>query len=143
MAKIYVSSIINAPIEKVWPKVRDFNSLPDWHPFIEKSRIEDGHASDKLGCIRNFDLKDDGGNIREQLLTLSDEDHQCTYSILESPMPVSNDVATINLHPVTTRDVTFATWTADFDVPEDEKEATVALVTDVFQSGFGSLNESL
>jgi len=57
MAKIFTSSAINAPIDEVWAKIRDFNALPDWHPAIADSHIENGEPSDKVGCIRNFNLK--------------------------------------------------------------------------------------
>ncbi|MEM7210996.1 MAG: SRPBCC family protein, partial [Pseudomonadota bacterium] len=84
MARVYVSSVINAPSSRVWDRVRDFNGLPRWHPRIRDSRIEDALPADKVGCIRNFNLQN-GDNIREQLLGLSDYDMFCTYSILESP----------------------------------------------------------
>ena len=29
MAKIFRSSVINASIDEVWAKIRDFNALPD------------------------------------------------------------------------------------------------------------------
>jgi polyketide cyclase/dehydrase/lipid transport protein len=74
VAKIFTSSVINAPMEEVWAKIRDFNALPGWHPAVADSHIENGGPSDRVGCIRNFNLKD-GGNIREQLLTLSDVEH--------------------------------------------------------------------
>lgn len=74
MAKIFTSSVINAPMEEVWAKIRDFNALPGWHPAVADSHIENAGPSDRVGCIRNFNLKD-GGNIREQLLTLSDVEH--------------------------------------------------------------------
>ena len=54
--------------------------------------------------VDDQDGGEDGGNIREQLLTLSDFDFTCTYSILESPMGVSNYIATLKLAPVTDGD---------------------------------------
>ena len=54
MARVYVSSVIDAPAAKVWARVRDFNGLPGWHPAIAESRIENGEPSDKVGCVRNF-----------------------------------------------------------------------------------------
>ena len=100
MAKIFVSSVIEASIDEVWARIRDFNALADWHPAIADSTIENGEPSDKVGCIRNFNLID-GGNIRERLLTLSDAEHLCTYSILKSPMAVEDYVATLRLLPIT------------------------------------------
>ena len=99
-ASVFVSSVLDASIDDVWAKIRDFNALPAWHPAVANSHIEGDQPSDKVGCIRNFNLKD-GGNIREQLLTLSDATFTCTYSILESPMAVENYVATLRLTPVT------------------------------------------
>ena len=89
--RIYTSSVIDAPAGKVWAVIRDFNALPAWHPLIAESRIEDGLSPDQVGCVRNFRLVD-GGELREQLLTLSDRDYQCTYSILDSPMPLMKPV---------------------------------------------------
>ena len=94
-ANVFVSSVLDASVDAVWEKIRDFNALPEWHPAIADSHIEDGKSSDSVSCIRNFNLHD-GGNIREQLLTLSDVTFTCTYSILESPMPVEDYVATLS-----------------------------------------------
>ena len=96
MIKVYTSSVIDAPAEAVWARVRDFNGLPQWTPFVADSRIEEGQPADRIGCVRNFRLRD-GGVIRERLLTLSDYDYQCSYAILESPMGVENYVATLKL----------------------------------------------
>jgi Polyketide cyclase / dehydrase and lipid transport len=74
MIKVYTSTVIQGSAESVWAIVRDFNGLPKWTPFVVDSRIEGGLPSDKIGCIRNFRLKD-GGIIREQLLSLSDYDY--------------------------------------------------------------------
>src|SRR5258705_6346296 len=139
MIKVYVSSVIEAPADAVWAQIRDFNGLTKWTPFVAESRIEGGLAADKVGCIRNFRLKD-GGVIREQLLTLSDYDFQCTYSILESPMRVDNYVATLKLTPVTDGDRAFAEWCAEFDFAlEREGELAQSIGQGVFQVGLGAL----
>ncbi len=143
MAKVYTSSVVNAPAAKVWARLRDFNGLPSWHPAIGESRIENGEPADKVGCIRNFRLKD-GGVIREQLLTLSDYDYQCSYSILESPMGVENYVATLKLTPVTDGNRTFAEWWAEFDcAPERERQLAEQIGQGVFQEAFNALKEKL
>ena len=139
MIKVYTSTVIEAAADAVWARVRDFNALPKWTPFVADSRIEGGQPSDKVGCVRNFRLKD-GGMIREQLLTLSDYDFQCTYSILESPMGVENCVATLKLTPVTDGNRTFAEWWAEFDPPSGkEAELAEAIGQGVFQAAFNSL----
>src|SRR5258707_1237814 len=107
------------------------------------SRIEDGLAPDTVGCVRNFRLRD-GGVIREQLLTLSDHDFLCTYSILESPMGVEKYVATLKLKPVTDGGRTFWHWQSTFDAPPGrERELTDMVGTGVYEGGFEGLRTFL
>jgi hypothetical protein len=141
MIKVYTSSVIDAPADRVWARIRDFNGLPVWNPAVADSRIEENLASDKIGCIRHMHTKD-GGAIREQLLTLSDHDRQCTYSILESPMGVVNYIATLKLTPITDGNRTFAQWSAEFDCArEREKELAQFIGQTVFQGGFDALKK--
>jgi uncharacterized protein YndB with AHSA1/START domain len=142
MARVYVSSVINAPAARVWSRIRDFNGLPNWHPAIGESRIENGEPADKVGCVRNFRLRN-GDGLREKLLGLSDFDMFCTYSILESPMGVENYVATIRLTPVSDGDRTFIEWSAEFDcAPEREAELVSSIGGGVFQGGFDALKRA-
>lgn len=141
MTEVYASSVIAAPADRVWSRIRDFNGLPDWHPLIAESRIEAGAPSDQVGCVRAFRLQD-GGFIREKLLALSDYGFSCTYSILESPMGVENYVATLKLTPVTDGDRTFAEWSAEFAcAPEAEAALMANIGGNVFQGGFDALKQ--
>lgn len=139
MARVFVSSVIPAEAAKVWDRVRDFNALPKWHPRIRDSRIEDALPGDKIGCIRNFHLQN-GDQIREKLLGLSDYDMFCTYQILESPMPLTDYMATLRLTPITDGNRTFAEWSAEFECdPKDESDLVNGIGTNVFQGGFDAL----
>lgn len=139
MPRVYISSVLNAPAAEVWSRVRDFNALPRWHPRIRESRIENGEPSDRIGCVRDFRLQN-GDRIREKLLGLSDYDMFCTYQILESPMPLTDYVATLRVTPVTDGDRTFAEWSADFECAEGAADDLVSGVgQNVFQSGFDAL----
>jgi len=137
--RIYVSTVIDASADTVWARIRDFNGLPLWHPAIADSRIENNEPPDRVGCIRHFHTRD-GGTIRERLLALSDYDFTCTYEILESPMGVSDYVATLKLTPVTDGGRCFAEWSAEFDCAEGrEHELTATIGDGVFQGGFDAL----
>jgi len=143
MARVFVSTVLNASPAAVWRIVRDFNSLPDWTPFVAESRIEGSQPSDRVGCVRIFKLTD-GGTVREQLLGLSDYDFTCTYSILESPMAVSDYVATLALAPVTDGNRCFASWEATFECrPEDETALVRQIGEGVFQAAFAHLKPML
>jgi hypothetical protein len=144
MTRIFVSAVIDAPIEKVWAQVRDFNNLPDWHPKFSRSHIEGGLPSDQVGCVRNFDIAGGGGTIRERLLELSDLEHSFRYCILSSPLPVNDYVAQLTLYPVTVENKTVGVWTAEFDVTNGDEVGTVdAVANGTFGLAFEVLNRTL
>ena len=143
MIQIYVSSVIDATPDNVWARVRDFNALPQWHPAIADSRIENNQPSDRVGCIRHFHTRD-GGMIREKLLAVSDYDFTCVYEILESPMGVENYIATLKLTPITDGGRCFGEWSAEFDCATGrEAELTQSIGQGVFQTGFDALKRAL
>jgi hypothetical protein len=131
MARVYISSVIDAPVARVWERVRDFNGLPRWLPLVRESRIENGEPSDRVGCVRDFRLQN-GDRLREQLLALSDYDYFCTYSILESPMPLTAYVATLRLTPIT-----------DDCAEELVEELVTNIGQNVFQAGFTALKRQM
>jgi len=143
MVKVFVSSVIPAPADKVWAAVRDFNGMPGWHPVIARSTIEGGRPSDSVGCIRSMTMAD-GVRVREQLLSLSDFDYSFSYAIVESGLNVSNYVAGLKLTPVTDGNHTFAEWTAEFETkPGSEQETAAMIGRDVFQAGFDALKKHI
>lgn len=139
MPQVYVSAIIDAPLETVWKVLRDFNALPQWHPLVATSRIEENLPADAIGCVRNFQLSDTGETIREQLLALSDVEHSCTYSILEAPLHVSNYVATVRLRRVTRTGQTFGEWQSTFETPQGEEASVCNDVREIYEDGFASI----
>jgi len=137
------SAVIDAPIDRVWQVLRDFNSHSAWHPAVGPSRIENGEPADQVGCIRNFTLKD-GNHIREQLLALSDREHISTYCILDATLPMRNYVATVRLKKVTDGDRTFWHWESTFDVPRGREQEFEQLVGGgVYEGGFKGLSDFL
>ncbi|MCA9121819.1 MAG: SRPBCC family protein [Planctomycetaceae bacterium] len=139
MQQVYVSAIIDAPLETVWKVLRDFNALPAWHPLVAASLIEENLPADAIGCIRNFQLNGSGETIREQLLALSDIEHFCTYSILEAPLHVSDYVATVRLRPITTTGQTFGEWQSKFNTPLGEEVSVCEAVRGIYEDGFASI----
>jgi NADPH2:quinone reductase len=140
MVKVRKSTIIDAPVEAVWRLLRDFNGHEDWHPAVAESRIEDGRLSDQIGCVRRFTLSDGGGELREQLLALSDAEPGFTYCILEAPMPLMGYVATMRLRPVTDGQRTFIEWESSFTTPPGAERELADLVGDgIYEAGFAAI----
>ena len=143
MAKVYVSGIIDLPVDKVWAYARDFNGHHAWHPLIAESHVEDGKPSDQVGCVRNFKLTN-GGHLRERLLSFSDLDRTFTYNIIIAPMPIQNYVATFRCQPVTEGNKTFVEWFAEFDVaPEHEAQIKEQVGRSTFAAGIAALAKAL
>jgi NADPH:quinone reductase-like Zn-dependent oxidoreductase len=114
--KVARSTIIDAPIEAVWAVLRDFNGHDRWHPIVAESHVEGERASDEIGAVRNFRLRN-GAQLREQLLELDDRGHSFTYCILDSPIPLIGYVAKVTLKRVTDGNRTFWDWRSQFATP--------------------------
>jgi len=143
LQKIVRSAIIDAPIERVWAVLRDFNSHDQWHSAVAESRIEGGERSDQVGCIRSFTLAN-GNRIREQLLTLDDDTHRSTYCIVEATLPLQRYVASVTLKPVTDGNATFWHWESSFATPPGmEQELHDAVARGVYETGFADLRRFL
>ena len=137
------STVIDAPIDRVWAVLRDFNSHDRWHDVVAESRIEGDERSDQVGCVRSFTLND-GNRIREQLIALSDSEHKSTYCIVEATVPLQRYVATVTLKPVTDGDRTFWHWESTFATPPGrERELREMVARDVYEAGFANLRRHL
>lgn len=137
------STIIDAPIARVWAVLRDFNSHAAWHDVVLQSHIEGDERSDQVGCVRNFTLRD-GHHIREQLLTLSDREHKSTYCIVEATVPLQRYVSTLTLKPVTDGNRTFWHWESRFATPRGmERELHDMVALGVYEAGFANLRRYL
>ena len=143
LQKLVRSTVIDAPIERVWAILRDFNSHDQWHDVVAHSEIEDGKPSDRVGCVRNFTLQD-GNHIREMLLSLSDVDYVSTYTIVDATVPLQRYVASITLKPVTDGQQTFWHWESSFATPPGmEVQLRDMVAHGVYEAGFANLKRHL
>jgi len=125
--KVVRSTIVDVPVERLWAVVRDFNAHDQYHPIVATSLIERGYPVDKVGCVRRFTLED-GSELREQLLSLSDLEMTCSYCLLDTPIPLFNYVAHIRLLPVTDGNRSFWHWESRFTTPPGREEELARMV---------------
>jgi|SRR6266545_2936101 len=140
MARSYASTVIDAPADRVWARIRDFNGLPVWHSgLIATSEIEEGKSGDQTGGVRSFTLMD-GEHLRERLLEHSDAERSYTYNFEQKPFDVDNYVATIRVTPVTDGNKSFVEWWTTFDCDRDKIGHWEGFfANEVFQGGFDAL----
>ncbi len=141
--RVNKSTVIEAPIHEVWQILRDFNSHSDWHPAIADSQIDDNRPADAVSAVRTFHLQD-GAELKEQLLSLSDKDYCLRYCLTETPVPLQNYVAEVSLKPVTDTDSTFWQWQSKFETPAGQEQELKTLVEEqIYQAGFNAIKSVL
>ncbi len=143
MVKVVKSTVLDAPIEAAWALLRDFNGHDRWHPAVATSAVERDLPPDRVGCVRRFRLED-GSELREKLLTLSDLETAFSYCLLDTPVPLFNYVAHLRLAPVTDGDRTFWEWESRFDTPAGREEELAKMVGEqIYEAGFEAIRREL
>jgi hypothetical protein len=139
MVKVVRSTILDQPVNAVWEVLRDFNGHDWWHPAVATSQIERSESADRVGCVRRFRLTD-GGELREQLLNLSDLEQTYSYCLLDTPVPLFNYVSHVRLLPVTDGERKFWQWESRFDTPQGREDEMARLVGEgIYGEGFEAI----
>ena len=143
MPKAFVSTVINAPIERVWRVASDFNGLAAWMPGMKESVIEPGKKADEIGAVRKLSMAGAKDVLRERLEVLSPDEYLITYSVLEGPLPVKNVRTSMRLRPITDTYGTLGEWSTEFETEKGKEEEGVQFMTRVFNAGFRALKRHL
>ena len=140
MPHVSVSTVVPAPADRVWDRIRRFDAAADWLPFVVSSPLEDGGDPTRVGCVRKV-TQTDGGVFREVLVALSDAERSLSYTVVGSPIPVTEHRTTLRLLPITDGDRTYAEWSSWFETEGDAHELT-RLMNENFLAGLRALAES-
>lgn len=134
MAKVSLQSTFAISPDEVWKLIGKFNALPDWHPAIQSSRLEDGGRLRRLSILG-------GGEVVERLETIDEKDRLYRYSIVSGPLPVANYTATLRVRD-DGKGNALVEWSSEFDpvkgAPEQE---AVNVIQNVYQTGFDNLKK--
>lgn len=132
MTKVSMSTKLKASADQVWGMIGQFNALPDWHPSVEKSRLE------KAGQMRRLSLAG-GGTVIEKLESVNEKERTYTYSIVDSPLPLANYTATLKV--TDEGDGCVVEWTSEFDPMGGLEGQSADAIRGIYQSGFDSLRK--
>ena len=128
------SSVIEVPVsaDQVWQLIGGFNTLPDWLPFIVKSEASDG------GRVRHLQTAD-GGVVVERLHSFDNVARIYSYTIEQSPFPVSAYLATLQVEALTDASAK-VTWSGVFTPAAGTTDAAVEeLFAGVYSGGLEAL----
>ena len=134
MTTVSMKTDLNVPADQVWEIVGRFNALPEWHPAVEKSELEDD------GKLRRLSLVG-GGSIVERLEKLDEKEQLYRYSIIESPLPVANYSATLRVKPSKDGKSCSVEWSSDFNPAGASMEEATKAIQGVYQAGLDNLNK--
>jgi hypothetical protein len=142
VARVLVSSVIDAPIGEAWETIRHFDAVEEFLPFVESSPIEDDREPTAVGAVRVVTQKD-GGVFREVLVEHSDAEHFYAYTFVGSPIPVRDHRTSLRLRPVTDGDRTLGEWSSRFEIAPEAEAELVGLMEKNFLAGLRALDERL
>jgi len=143
MLKVLVSTVINAPIERVWRTASDFNGLPAWMPGMKDSTIEGGKSPTEIGAVRRLGMAGTKDILRERLEVLDPKEFRITYSVLEGPLPVKKILTSMHLRPITDSYGTLGEWSTQFETEPGKEEEGEQFMARVFNAGFRALKRHL
>ncbi|WP_336485936.1 SRPBCC family protein [Methylobacterium nigriterrae] len=128
------SAMIAAPPATVWKTIGTFCGIGDWHPAVETCAL-----SEKGGKkVRTLSLKG-GGTILEEEQSRDDRKMAYTYTILESPLPVSGYTSTIMVAPEGSGSK--VTWSGSFQAKGAPDAKAQEVIGGVYEGGLKGLSE--
>jgi uncharacterized protein YndB with AHSA1/START domain len=133
MAKINMKTDLNVAPDEVWKLIGGFNTLPDWHPAVEKSELEEE------GNMRRLSLAG-GGTIVEKLVSVDDKERVYSYSIIDSPLPVTNYEATIRVKDDGEGN-TSVEWSSEFEAEGAPENEAMDVIAGIYQAGLDNLKK--
>ena len=133
MSKVSMKTEVPAGAEQIWQLIGQFNALPDWHPAIEKSELEEG------GQVRKLTLAG-GGTIVERLVESDEGERVYTYTIESSPLPVANYQATIRVRDGEGGRAEVE-WSSEFEASGAPENEAVDTIRGIYQAGFDNLRK--
>lgn len=133
MTEVSVSGRYPVTAEKLWELIGGFNALPQWHPAVQRSELEQG------GSVRRLHLAG-GGEIVERLEKMSDDQYSYSYAIVDSPLPVKDYSATLRLEDDGEGGCK-VTWSGHFDADGMPEGDAMKVVEGIYEAGFANLRK--
>jgi carbon monoxide dehydrogenase subunit G len=127
---------LSAPPDKVWELIKDFDGWQNWHPAVASTEITSGKGN-AHGTVRVLTLKD-GGKITERLEHYQPKNFLYTYRIMDSPLPVTDYLSTIQVKAAKGGSV--VNWSSHFKAKEGTEDAeAIKTMRGVYRAGLDNL----
>jgi mxaD protein len=127
-------AVINAPPQKVWKMIGEFNHLDVWHPAVASSTL--AGSGTNPGDVRTLTLGD-GATITEKLVAIDNSSY--TYSIETSPLPVDHYVSTLSVK-ADDGGGSIVKWSSSFDAKGAPDDTAKEVIAGIYDAGLGRLS---
>ena len=134
---------VKAPPQKAWAAFKKFDSIHEWHPATEGTKLLVGRNGRPL-AVREFQIKGGDGFVISELLAYDEARKWYRYRIVKTNLPLANYVAEMWVKPAAGGGSVIH-WAAQFQRPEENAKpdqddaATTKLVQGVFKGGLDNL----
>ena len=135
MPKVTMSTPVAMNADALWQAMGSFAAIGNWHPMMEKVESE----GEKKGSMRTLQLIG-GAKLVERLEEVSPNERLYRYSIIESPLPISNYFSEIRVKDNGDGTSTVE-WSSDFDVNTGNETDVVKTVQEVYQAGLDNITK--
>ena len=127
---------IDASPSKVWQAISPFCSIAEWHPVIAKCDEEKVKDTER----RRLTTKD-GGVLVERLLSHDNKRRRYSYSIIESPLPVSNYHSTLSV--ADDHGKAKVIWQGNFDPKGTSEEEATKVIAGIYEAGLIGIKDKV
>jgi len=120
MPSTYQSIVINASIDDVWQRIKNFHEFNWASEIITSCETVGSIGPTDVGAKRILN-----GVFHETLIRIEPENHLLEYSIDDGPSPVSindvsNYVGSLQLRPVTLGEAAFVEWYSQWGAQQED-----------------------
>lgn len=133
MLSVSEAAEFNAPADVVWKIVGDFGAADRYLDVVERCELQHRSGStERLLHLRG------GGLVHERLVLACPQDRALRYTIVDSPLPVTDYVSTVRVDELDDAHCRVS-WSATFDPRgTDEVQARDAIAA-IYRMGFDGL----
>jgi hypothetical protein len=134
MAKVQETQSLAVSVGDVWALVGGFDALPQWHPAVESSTLEDG------GRIRRLQLAG-GASLVERLQSFSESEHSYGYSIEQGPLPVARYHSVVRVSEAPGTGGCRVEWSGEFVPAGASEPEAIAVIRGIYRAGLDRLGQ--
>jgi hypothetical protein len=129
---------LNVPAEKVWEAISKIGRLDVWFPIIETCKVEGSGP----GALRYMTLANGGGEIKDTIEEIDNNNMRLVYLRPISPFPVTYYKGTVEVFK-SYDGLGIVVWTIDFESKPEDSSSVAEIVLGAISAGIDGMEKDL